>query len=614
MAPGSETTWPVSVRLKAGVTTAQAAAELQHLYDQFKRAKPAAYPSGSFRVEVSRLVDEERRVGYVPALGLLFGAAALLLVIGCANVTILLLARGRHRMREMAVRQALGAVRWRLVNLLLAETALMALVAGGLALLLVQYALPLLLGRIPLVAGAVGVLSQRAGRVVVGPMAVLFATGTSVLVAMLVGLWPALLVSRLRSDAMRTVAAVRSDSGAGRASSTVLVAAQVTLAVVLLAATGAAMRALIDLYRAPVGYDPSRMTIAQIHLPVGSYTDWASRVALFQRLRSKVAGESAVEGAAIGLIPNGPPPRTGTPTRIDADGLRAGDRDVLVQPVSSDYFSTLKMPMVLGRAWSAADDGRAEAVAVINETMARQLWPGENPIGKHVRDRAFLERRPQWILAAPGRDGWLTVIGVMRDAPNQGLRKPIAPAMYYPYTSALSDITLLFVRTRENPAAAETRLRAAVARADAHLPIVRFLPPEGFIGRQQNVFVSDLLLGFAALALLLAAFGLFSVASYTIAQRTREFGIRIALGAAPRAVLRSALQSTLIAVGGGLGGGLILSLALGAVLSRWSIPKIDDPVVMLAASGTLLLAAGLATVIPAHRATAIEPVMALRVD
>jgi ABC-type antimicrobial peptide transport system permease subunit len=246
--------------------------------------------------------------------------------------------------------------------------------------------------------------------------------------------------------------------------------------------------------------------------------------------------------------------------------------------------------------------------------MAHQLWPGENPLGKHVRDRAFLERRPQWILPAPGRDGWFTVIGVMRDAPNQGLGEPIAPAMYYPYTSALSDIALLFVRTRQNTAAAEPRLRAAVARADANLPIVRFLPPEGFIGRQQNVFVSNLLLVFASLALLLASFGLFSVASYTIAQRTREFGIRIALGAAPGAVVRSALQSTLIAVGGGLGGGLILSVGLSAVLSRWSIPKIDDPVVLLAAAGTLLLAAVLASLIPARRATAIEPVIALRVD
>jgi ABC-type antimicrobial peptide transport system permease subunit len=285
-----------------------------------------------------------------------------------------------------------------------------------------------------------------------------------------------------------------------------------------------------------------------------------------------------------------------------------------VHPVSSDYLSTSKMPLVRGRTWSAADDGRAEPVAVINETMARQLWPDEDPIGKQVRDRTFLERRPQWVLQAPGRDGWFTVIGVLRDVPNQGLREPIAPAMYYPFTAALSDIALLFVRTKESPVAAEDRLRKAVSRADGNLPIVRFLAPEAFMGRQQGEFVSALLLGFAGIALVLASFGLFSVACYTIAHRTREFGIRIALGAAPRAVLRSALQSTMLAVVAGLGVGLVLTVGLSSVLARWSIRNVDDPFVLVAAVGTLLLSTGIATLIPARRAIAIEPTMALRVE
>jgi len=612
MSPAKDPTWPVTVRLKPGVSIAQAQTELQHVYDQFKQTR-RAYPP-TFRVELIRLLDEERDAGYVPALGLLFGAAALLLLIGCTNVTILLLARGRYRMREMAVRQALGAVRWRLVSLLLAETLLVTIAAAGFALLAVRYALPLLLAQIPMVAGAVGVLASRVDRVAVGPTALLFATAVSALVSMIVGVWPALVVSRARSDAMRTASAVRGGAAAGRASSGFLVATQVTIAVVLLAGTGATIRALIDLYRAPVGYDPARMTIAQIHLPVGSYTDWPARVALFQRLRSEVTSEAVVEGASVGLIPNGPPPRTGSPTRIDAEGLRADDREVLVQPVSSDYFATLKMPLVRGRSWSPADDERAEPVAVINETMARQLWPNDNPIGKQVRDRTFLERRPQWILNAPGRDGWFRVIGVMRDAPNQGLREPIAPAMYYPYSAALSDIALLFVRTKASPVAAEARLRAAVSRADGNLPIVRFLAPEGFMGRQQGEFVSALLLGFAGVALVLASFGLFSVACYSIAHRTREFGIRMALGAAPRAVLRSALQSTMLAVLAGLGVGLVLSVGLSSVLARWSIRNVDDPVVLVAAEGTLLLATGIATLIPARRATAIEPTIALRAE
>jgi len=607
MSPAADTTWPVTVRVKPSVSMAQAEAELQIVYEQFKRTRPDSYPQ-SFRVQLSRLVDEERGTAHVPVLGLLFGAAALLLLIGCANVTILLLARGRYRMREMAVRQALGAVRWRLVSLLLAETLLVTLAAAGLALLAVTYALPLILEEAP------GVVSGRAARVVVGPTAILFATTVSALVSMFVGLWPAVAISRARSDAMRTASAVREGAGAGRASSGFLVATQVTIAVVLLAGTGAAIRALVDLYRAPVGYDPTRVTIAQIHLPVGSYTDWPARVALYQHMRSEVTSDSAVESATISLIPTGPPPTTGMITRIDADGLRADDREVSVHSVASDYFSTLKMPLVRGRAWSAADDEHAEPVVVINETMARQLWPNQDPIGKHVRDRSFLERRPQWILNAPGRDGWFEVIGVMRDVQNRGLREPIAPAMYYPYTVALSDIAVLLVRTKGNPVAAEARLRTAVSRADGNLPIIRFITPETFMGRQQGEFVSGVLLGFAGIALVLASFGLFSVACYTIAHRTREFGIRIALGASPRAVLRSALQSTMLAVFAGLGVGLVLSVGLSSVLARWSIRNVDDPVVLVATVGTLLLSTGIATLIPARRVTAIEPTIALRVE
>ncbi|HKE85455.1 MAG TPA: ADOP family duplicated permease [Vicinamibacterales bacterium] len=613
MSPTADTTWPVTVRLKPGRSIAQAEAELQNVYEQFKRTRPAAYPP-TFRVQLTPLVDEARGAEYVPVLALLLGAAAMLLLIGCANVTILLLARGRYRMREMAVRQALGAVRWRLVSLLLAETLLVTGAAAGVALLGVRYALPLLLAQIPNVAGAVGVLSQRVDRVAVGPTAILFATTVSALVSIIVGVWPALAVSRARSDAMRTASAVRGGAAAGRASSGVLIATQVMIAVVLLAGTGATIRALLELYRAPVGYDPTNVTMAQIHLQVGTYTDWPARAALFQRLRSEVASEPVVESASLSLIPIGPPPRSGMLTRIDVEGFPADDREVLVHPVSSDYLSTLKMPLVRGRAWSVADDGRAEPVAVINETMARQLWPHNDPIGKQVRDRTFLERRPQWILNAPGRDGWFTVIGVMRDAPNQGLREPVAPAMYYPYTAALSDIALLFVRTKGSPLAAEDRLRAAVARADGNLPIVRFLAPEGFMGRQQGEFVSVLLLGFSGIALVLASFGLFSVASYTIAQRTREFGIRIALGAAPRAVLRSALQPTMVAVSAGLGAGLLVSVGLSSLLVRWSIRNVDDPVVLVAAVGMLLLSTAIATLIPARRATEIEPTIALRVE
>jgi predicted permease len=544
---------------------------------------------------------------HVPVLGLLFAAAGLLLLIGCANVTILLLARGRQRMREIAVRHALGAGRLRLVSLLLSETVLLTIVAAVVAVLLVHQLLPLVL------ADAPNVVSQRADRITVGTPAIFFATSLAAIVVLLSGMWPAVAVTRRRNDTTRTASSANRGSAGGFGSG-FLVAAQVAVAVVLLSGTTAAVRALVDLYRAPAGYDPAGVTIAQIYLPTGRYTTWPERVTLYERLRLEVARLASIEGSTISLIPTATPPQVGGRTHIEADGLSGTDREVMASAIASDYFSTLRIPLVRGRMWSASDDARGEGVAVINETMARQLWPNDDPIGKRVRDRSFVERRVRWRLNAPGRDGWFEVVGVVRDTPNRGLLEPIAPAMYYPYTAALSDVAVLLARTKGNHAAAEQDLRIAVSRADANLPIIRFITPDIFMGRPQGEFVSGILLSFAGIALLLASFGLFSVVSYSIVHRTREFAIRLALGAPRSTVLRAALQSTAAAVGLGLGVGLALSVGLNSVLTRWSIHHMDDPSVLAAAGGVLVTATLAATVIPAHHATSIEPAIALRTD
>jgi len=600
-------TWPAVVRVRTGISMAAAEAELQMLFEQFARSRDKALPR-TFRVRLRLLVDEERGASHVPVLTMLFAASALLLLIGCANVTILLLARGQHRVPEIAVRHALGATRSRIVRLLLCEALLVTLAATVAAVMAARYLLPSLLELVPVV------IAQRAGRSVIGPNAISFAASLAAVVTVISGVWPAVVVSRWGGDAVRRGSAARGSS-VGSVGSGVLIAAQIAIVVVLLAGTGAAMRALVNLYRAPTGYDPTRVTIAQIHLPTNRYTTWPERVAFYERLRAEVSRETVVERSSISLIPAGPPPLSGMSAQIDAQGLRDADREVLTLSVASDYFATLKMPLARGRVWSASDDARAEGVAVINETMARQLWPNEDPIGKRVRDRSFPERQnPPWVLNAPGRDGWFEVVGVVRDAPNRGMREPIAPAMYIPYTAALSDVVVLLVRTRGNPFAAERELRTAVSRADASLPIIRFITPETFMGWQQGEFVTAVLLGFGGVALLLASFGLFSVVSYSIAHRTREFAIRLALGAARGTVLRSVLQSVAIAVGLGLGLGLTLSIALNSVLTRWSIPNMGDPSVLAAAVGILVVVTLAATLIPARRATSIEPAIALRAE
>lgn len=597
--------WPVTVRIKAGVSATAVEADLQQVFQRFAESRPDAFAHDA-EVRIRRVVDEERSATYVPILTLLFAAAALLLLIGCVNVTILHLARGRRRVQEMAVRHALGAARLRLVRLLLCETLIVTALAAAVAVIAVHQLLPLLLASVP------GTIAGRAGRIVVGPAALLFASAVTMIATVVAGVWPAVTVSRLGSDAMRSATATRTGSATRQLGSSGLIAAQVTIAVVLLAGTGAAVRALVELYRAPVGYDPVRITVAMIYLPTERFTTWAERVSLYERIRREVAGVASVESSTISLIPTGPPPRTGMGTRVDVEGGGGSSHEVLAHSVASDYFSTLKMPLIRGHGWSEADDARAGAVAVINETMARQWWPNENPIGRLVRDMSFAARRPQWLLNAPGRDGWFEIIGVMRDAPNQGLHEPIAPAIYYPYTAALSDMVVLLVRTKGNPGAAESALRAAVARAYSNLPIIRFGGPEVFFGWQQAQFVSAVLMGFAGVALLLASFGLFSASSYLVASRTREFGIRLALGATAGGVRWLALKSTVIAVGAGLGAGLTLTVALDPVLGRWSIRDVDDPTVLLGVAIILSMATLGATFIPARRATTIEPATALR--
>ena len=285
------------------------------------------------------------------------------------------------------------------------------------------------------------VISQRSGRIVVGPTAIVFASSLAAIVAVISGAWPAA-TSRTPDDAIRQASAAKGSS-AGHVGSAVLVAAQVAIVVVLLGepARPCARWWIHARHQLRPCASPSRRSTCR----PGAIRPGRS-VALYERLRAEVARESAVEGSTISLIPTGPPPTSGMSTRIDAEDLRGGDREVLTHSVASDYFATLKMPLVRGRTWTAADD--VQTVAVINETLARQLRPNENPIGRHIRDRSFTERRPEWVLNAPGRDGWFEVIGVVRDAPNR-LREPIAPALYYPHTEALSDVAVLIVRTKE---------------------------------------------------------------------------------------------------------------------------------------------------------------------
>ena len=289
----------------------------------------------------------------------------------------------------------------------------------------------------------------------------------------------------------------------------------------------------------------------------------------------------------------------------------------MLQRISGHYFATMKIPLVQGRVWSDAEGAGTPHVAVVNQAMARERWPGVSPIGRRVRMPDFAKPPNAFWRAAPGSDGWFEIIGVAGDTPNVGLREPPAPAIYVPYTLMLGDSVNVILRTRQDPLAMTRAIREAVRTVDPHQPISRLRTAEEELaaaGWARERFVTVLLLGFAGVALMLAVVGLYSVVSYSVSCRFKEFSVRMALGAGRGRIVHAAVQPAVWAIAGGLFAGLALSMRLNKVVAQWSIGSLDDPIVLVAVSVVLGVVALLSAAMPAHRAASIQPADALRTD
>jgi predicted permease len=387
--------------------------------------------------------------------------------------------------------------------------------------------------------------------------------------------------------------------------------------VLLLAGTGAAVRVLIGLYRTSLGYDPHNVMIALINLPENGYTTWADRVAFYERLRNQIANVPDVESVALATN-SGIPPRAGQPSVVDVPGrnITAGGAPLL-QRISGDYFATMKIPLVRGRVWSDSESAGTPRVAVVNHTMARAWWPGESAIGQRVRMPEYVKSSAYFKLAAPGSDGWFEIIGVVGDTPNVGLHESPAPSIYVPYTLMLSDSQNVILRTRGDPLSMARSIREAVRSVDPNQPVNWVRTADDALaeaGWARERFVTLLLLGFAMFALMLAVVGLYSVVSYAVSCRFREFGIRMALGAGRGHIVSAAVRPAVLAILAGLVAGLALSVGLNTVVARWSIGNLNDPAVLGAVSLVVFVAAMMSAAIPANRAASIQPVDALRID
>ena len=599
-----------SLKLRPGVTVAQANAELQPLIEEFAKQSPARYPD-SFRVNLRNIIDiYARPLG--PILYLLLGAVASLLLIGCANVSILLLARGTERQHELAVRAAVGASRWQMIRQLLTESLSIAVAGTLFGLLLAWKSLGLITAWLPeQTFAAESVIKMNV------PV-LLFSIGLAFATTMVFGLWPALQLSR--PDLARLMqSSTRRVSGSSRARRThsLMVGAQVALTLLMLAAASAAGKGFLKMVKTNLGYDPHFAMSVPIPVHENTHMSWQERAEYFEQLRARLAAMPEVVMA--GISSNATPPSNGNDNGIEIMGRPDAEKPtVRVNFVSPEYFPLLHIPLAQGRIWDHAETMRGAPLAVINATMAREYWPNGNAIGQQLRTDGLKAELP-FAPAAQGSDGWLQIVGIVADARDDGLRNAVKPAVYVPYTLKMWMFTQILVRTRIPPLSLLHDIRAQIVQVDPDQQVLGHVRDlEGWIvelpeyGQQR--LVATLFGIFSVLALALAAVGLYSVVSYGVATRTNEFGIRMALGANAGDVSRLVLSSTAANVGAGVLAGILLCEAFNKLATKWVTESSRDPLILGAVTLLLIATAAIACFVPARRAASVDPMEALRYE
>ncbi len=599
----------VGLRLKPGITHAAADAALAPLIEQFRKESPKHFPSGSYRFHVVGLNEDfVKQVG--GTLSLLFAAVAFLLLVGCANVSILQLARGTSRQHEFAVRSAIGAGRSRLVRQMLVEALLLSLSGAALGVALAYYLTDLITELLPRYS------FPHEAAIEINLYVLLFSVALAIVTGVFFGLWPSLQFSRpnvaqIMQSSTRRVAG----SSRGNSVNTVLIGCQIALTLVMLAGAGAAMRGFLKLLHTPLGYDPHNVISVGIPVHDGSYLTWAARTAYFEQLANKVATVPGVQMTAVSS--NATPPSNGWNTGIEIMGKPPKDEQkVRVNFVSPGYFPILRIPLDQGRIWSATENHDAAQFAVINETMAHRYFP-EGALGRSVKIPEMKSQPP--FNFAHVESPWVQIVGVIADKRDDGLRNPILPEMFIPYTLGVGTYTQILVKSQVSPLTMLHAIGKQVNSVDSDQQISSNIQDldhwiQDEQEYQQERLISWLFGAFAVLALALAAAGLYSVVSFSVERRTNEFGIRMALGAKPRDVLAVVFRSISVCVGAGLAAGIALAIGFSNLLANWAEGSSRDLLVLFGATALLTAVAALACTLPARRAARVDPMVALRYE
>jgi putative ABC transport system permease protein len=594
--------WPVA-RLRSGVSIEQARAEMTAIQARLQKDFPDAEKGWSNRVIPMRefAADEYSRQYSI----LLLYAVGFVLLIACANVANVQLARAAARQREFALREAIGASRWRIMRQLLTESTLLSLAGAGLGLIFAQWAIALTVSSMP--ADVARYISAWKN-IKLDLDVVMYSAVLAILAGIASGLAPAF--QGAKADLCEQLKEGGRGSTAGKSRHflhNAFVVGEIAASLLLLIGAGLTVKGVRSLLAAHQNLAPESVLTMRIILPDSKYKDPQRQIVFYDRVLQQVAAIPGVKAASIAtMVPFGD---GGITNRLRIEGMPAQPGEVRFinsEIVDANYFQTMNIPLREGRLFSGQDGADAPRVAVISQRLARRYWPNQSPLGKHIQEGSEDSKKP-----------WATIVGVVGDVRYEWVEREDHPALYFPYRQASRQFSFIAVRTEGDPMASVAAVRAGIAAVDPDQPVFEVktmtrVISESVVGLS---YVATIMAVLGAIALVLAAVGVYGVMAYAVSERTHEIGVRMALGAQPREVLRLVLSRGFVLTSLGILIGLPLSFMLANLLASIIFGVgANDPLVF---SGISVFLAGIALAacyIPARRAMHVDPMVALRYE